>query len=454
MTKKVWLVFYEERVDEVMKRNIKKIFIVIFVTCCVYLLNISVSAKSIDCTFKVIQSNIPDFVSSIKLKDGRLLLYSSEGNAIFDPKTNKLKKTASFKSRPKINFNSILLPNGKVLFVSPNTFYPSDEFGSEIYHLIYDDLFKKELGKLRKVTSLTKEGYNNIRHEAWKAYETLSEQEKEKIYLPYIKKNPELYKRYQNYIKEYELSMYGQIFDPTTETFKYTKGKVNIRRDGFGLALLPCGKVLIIGGQIARNPEVPIGTVDKSMNTIPRQLELYSPETETFNLLHVFLPENKLPMRVFQLKNSYLYFPESSMLYNYDTNYFTKVQRLLGHEYTKLSDGQIAFVPHRSEGAIYIYDPRADKITGKGQLQIPRSSFRMVLLKDGNILVYGGFNPKRSETFKCSVYENRLEIFNAKTGKSKLLKTRHPKPLIYATLLDDGRLFFISEEGYELFTIK
>lgn len=446
-----------------MKRNIKKIFIVIFVTCCVCLFNINVSAKSIDGTFKVIQSNIPDRVDSIKLKDGRLLLYSSEGNAIFDPKTNKLKKTASFKSRPKINFNSILLPDGKVLFVRPTTFYPSEEFGSEIYHLIHDDLFKKELGKLKKVTSLTNEGYNNIRHEAWKAYKVLSEQEKEKIYLPYIKKNPELYKRYQNYIKEYELSMYGQIFDPTTETFKYTKGKVNIRRNGFQLFLLDDRKVLIIGGQAdvapnVRPPKIVYGKVDYSAHfERAAQIEIYDPKTETFQFSPVVIPKKYYGSLFFQLKNGEMYSLNPRCIFNFTNNEFRELRELLdlfGREYIMLNDGQIAFIPDSKE-VIRIFNPETGQITAEGQLLIPRDqSFKMVQLADGNILIYGGINRARSGPYSGKMYENRLEIFNPKTGKSQLLNKRHIGFIYSVTLLDDGRLFFIGANGYELLKIK
>ena len=104
---------------------------------------------------------------------------------------------------------------------------------------------------------------------------------------------------------------------------------------------------------------------------------------------------------------------------------------------------------------INIYNPDTDTISTQGEILIPRGgSFGMALLKDGNILVYGGINEARSGPFMGTVYENRLEIFNPKTGKSQLLNKRHSTYLYSATLLDDGRLFFISANGYELFEIK
>lgn len=427
--------------------------------CIVYFFNVSVSAKNIDASIKLLQSDIPERVSAIKLQDGRLLLYSTEGNTIFDPKTNKLKKTASFKTIPMGMSHAILLSDGRVLFVHPNTFYPSDAFGSEIYHLIHDDFCKQKLHvyMLQKPIKNSTE-YSKLRRKFWKEYRQLPEQEKEKIYLPYIKKVPELYKRYQKYIKEYELSMYGQIFDPKTETIVYTEDKVNIRRDEFALLPLSDGKVLIVGGRIARNPTVPIGTVDPSMDAVPSQLEIFDQETETFHLLQVFLPENNSLNNVYKFKNGDIYLPCSGLIYNPDNHNFIKVPKVCADKYVFLKDDQIAFMRSFSgKDIIKVYNPRTAQITVEGELLVPRGdTSKMLQLSNGNILVYGGINEARSGTglLMGRVYENRLEIFNPKTGKSQLLNKRYRTFLYSATLLDDGRIFLIGQDGYGLLEIK
>lgn len=75
----------------------------------------------------------------------------------------------------------------------------------------------------------------------------------------------------------------------------------------------------------------------------------------------------------------------------------------------------------------------------------------MTLLNNENILIYDGTNEKLSNPFMGYVRENRLEILNIKTGKSTLLKNRYSSSLYYPMLLNDGRIFFVTQDGYELY---
>ena len=442
---------------KVMKKS-KVLAILVF--CVICFINIGVSAKEINASLQFLSSEVPERVSAMKIKDGRLLLYSAEGNTLFDPKTNKFKETASFKTIPMGMSNAILLSDGRVLFLGPYTLYPSTMFGSEIYHLIHDDFCNKKLEAYKLQRPIRSTEYSRLARKAWQEYKHLPEEEKEKIYLPYLKKNPELYKKYQDYLKKYEHSMYGQIYDPKTETIEYTKGKVNIRRDWFALLPLSDGKVLIVGGRIARNPTIPIGTADPDMDNVPSQLEIFDPETETFHLLPVFLPENNSLYDVYEFKNGDIYLPCSGLIYNPENHNFTKVPRVCANIYVFLKDDQIAYMrSFPGKDIIRVYNPRTAQITMEGELLVPRDGdtgdlTKMSQLSDGNILVSGGINEARSGPFMGKTYENRLEIFNPKTGKSQLLNKRYRTFLYSATLLDDGRVFLIGESGYALLKIK
>ena len=327
------------------KKNIKQIVLILLLSffC---LLNIKVYAKN--ASFSVLSNDVSVTGFPVKLMDGRLLIYSSEGNTIFDPKTNKFKKTESFlyDSTTLTRYNPIVLKDGRVLFLSPETSYPSEysEIQMKIQDIVVEYLLQKRLRESINGKSLSEKEYSTFRRECRKEYTRMSENDRAKIYLPLIKRCPELYEEYKRYVEEYELSMYGQIYDPKTETFQYTKGKLKTRRRLFNLFLLEDGKVLIVGGQSILEPNEP-RTNFEVMGIRARQMEIYDPDTDKFSMLPTFLPESVKHSSLLQLKNGEIYDPFLGYKYNPKTNIFTTVRKTLGSGHIMLQNGQIAYIP-------------------------------------------------------------------------------------------------------------
>ena len=438
----------------------KSLVLLLILLVSITLSNCAYSSKEKGGYFKKLHSNLPVDGGYQKLKDGRVLIYAGEaGNIIFDPKTDTFRKTAKAKKGIELT-SSAALADGRVLFVGPYAIHaPTDEL--DLYSLVADDLFKKRLKKYRIVESaLTDSEIRELSRQVYlEEYASLYEDEREKLLLPYLKKNPELMKKYNDCVAEYEQSMYGQIYDPVTETFEYTKGKLNIRRYGVYLVLLKNGNVLIMGGKTPRDNRVPIGISDEGMSERAAQMEIYDPKTQTFSLIPSFL---KNPEKWYYVYNPYNFYTIYQLadgeiynvlgeIYNPNTNLLKKIPELPNRARLKLPDDRIIFIGENSED-INAYNPKTNKISLIGKTIIPRGrSYVMTLLNNENILIYDGTNEKLSNPFMGYVRENRLEILNIKTGKSTLLKNRYSSSLYYPMLLNDGRIFFVTQDGYELF---
>ena len=269
----------------------KSLVLLLILLVSITLSNCAYSSKEKGGYFKKLHSDIPVAGSARKVNDGKILIYGEVGNIIFDPKTDTFRKTVLAKKGIGL-VSSVSLADGRVLFVGPNAIEdaPTDEL--KLYSLVEDDLFKKRLKKYRIVEStLTDSEIRELSRQVYEEeYASLYEDEREKLLLPYLKKNPELMKKYNDCVAEYEQSMHGQIYDPVTETFEYTKGKLNIRRSDTNLVLLKNGNVLIMGGKTPRDRKIPIGIADEGMSTRAGRMEIYNPETETFSLVNNTTP--------------------------------------------------------------------------------------------------------------------------------------------------------------------
>ena len=285
-------------------------------------------------------------------------------------------------------------------------------------------------------------------------YHTLYEHEREKLFLPYLKKNPELLKKYNDCVARYEQSMYGQIYDPESETFEFTKGKLNIRRGNARLVLLKNGNVLIMGGRIPRDKRLPVGVSDK-VKERATQMEVYNPKTQTFSLIPRFLSKDDPIIwngYKFLLNDGTIYY-SFGKIYDPETDSYKKSVKLEGSGPVKLDDGRIVSL-ECATSEIKVTNPITGEISTLGKILIPRGwvGLRMLPLKNDKILIYGGINEAWSNYFMGSVYENRVEIFDIKTGKSSVIrKFMPPSYYIYdAISLDNGSAIIHSTKGFEL----
>ena len=437
-----------------MLREIYRLFLLILI---IFLVSTGYSFAEEKWYFKTLREDIIRYDYAIKLKDGRFLCPRWIHADIFDSKTNTFKKTADFKLAPSLHGkSSILLEDGKVLFIDPYI-YPSCSDELDLYSLISDDLFKKKLKKYRIVEStLTVSEIREFRRQVYEnEYFTRYEHEREKLFMPYLKKNPELLKKYNDCVARYEQSMYGQIYDPVTETFEFTKGKLNIRRRNARLVLLKNGNVLIMGGFIPRDKRLPIGVSDE-VNERATQMEVYNPKTQTFSLIPRFLKKDDPIIwsgYKFLLNDGTIYY-SLGKIYDPETDLYKKSVKLEGYGPVKLDDGRIVSLDFRTS-EIKVTNPITGKISTLGKILIPRSNYGWSILPLNNdkILIYGGINDSWSNLFMGSVEENRVEIFDIKTGKSSVIKKFiiPPSYMIYdAFSLDNGSALIISTKGIEL----
>lgn len=459
------------------KKFLKKVLLLLLILLVsITLSNCAYSSKEKGGYFKKLHSNLPVDGGYQKLKDGRVLIYAGEaGNIIFDPKTDTFRKTAKAKKGIELT-SSAALADGRVLFVGPYAIHaPTDEL--DLYSLVADDLFKKRLKKYRIVEStLTDSEIRELSRQVYlEEYASLYEDEREKLLLPYLKKNPELMKKYNDCVAEYEQSMHGQIYDPVTETFEYTKGKLNIRRFDTTLVLLKNGNVLIMGGQTPRDRKIPIGIADEGMSTRAGRMEIYNPETETFSLVNNTTPIYNV-VDAFLLKDGrvFIIYSGKYTIYDPEKNIFSETGRLIKYkQHLKLSDDKILFFvgsdttfetfklpkhSHNHQSYLYyfkeyniseivIYDINKKEYKDGGHLLIPRGgsdqfTFGLIELKDGNILVFGGEDKAEERKLGDTVLEKKdAEIYNPKTGISKVIKKmNYGRVNDEAILLDDGRV--------------
>ena len=463
----------------------KSLVLLLILLVSITLSNCAYSSKEKGGYFKKLHSDIPVAGSARKVNDGRILIYGEVGNIIFDPKTDTFRKTVLAKKGIGL-VSSVSLADGRVLFVGPNAIEdaPTDEL--KLYSLVADDLFKKRLKKYRIVEStLTDSEIRNLRRQVYlEEYASLYEDEREKLLLPYLKKNPELMKKYNDCVAEYEQSMHGQIYDPVTETFEYTKGKLNIRRFDTNLVLLKNGNVLIMGGQTPRDRKIPIGIADEGMSTRAGRMEIYNPETETFSLVNNTTPIYNV-VDAFLLKDGrvFIIYSGKYTIYDPEKNIFSESGRLIKYkQHLKLSDDKILFFvgpdtkfetfklpqhSHNHQSYLYyfkeyniseivIYDINKKEYKDGGHLLIPRGGndmapFGLIELKDGNILVFGGEDKAEERKLGDTVLEKKdAEIYNPKIGISKVIKKmNYGRVNDKAILLDDGRVLLYGSNYLE-----
>lgn len=429
-----------------MKKEILKFLSVLFVL----FLSVTHSVFALDYTnghFEKINADFPVFGQPIKLNNGKILIISDSKIISFNPTTNKFEKITNINDIDSGSKDiAILLANGKILLISPILEYPSSKFERIIYQLILDDLFKYKSIIFKDKKILTK-------RDAWYAYKHLPEKEKEIIFLPYIKKDPILFREYNSYLKEYDKSMYAQLYTADTNKFEYT-GRLNIRRNSTNIILLDDGCVLLVGGFIQRDSTVPIGTVDEKIFSKTGVFELYNPITQKFTLIdtnYKFKNINK----VILLNNGQVFIAadQTAYLYNLKNNKFTRSKhKITGGNFIKLDDDRIVFNTglldkNLNNTEIACYNPHNDEVSVIGKLLIPRGTvnlYKMTLLPDGNILINGGQNINKSSSFSGgAVYEDRAELFNPNTFESALLpKMSYKAPGGKSILLNDGRILF------------
>jgi len=434
-----------------------------------------------DGNFEVINLKITDRLpQGLKLNDGRILFAGVDNTPknwrnresyliIFNPKDNSFKYGATPKSGIRFStLSGILLSDGKVLFLGPILRTPYEEFRDEISQIINPILLEQTIKKYPKSKEMSERKYNNyIVNKKIENWNKLTDKEKEDFYLPYITKESDLYKRYQEYSKKYELSMYAQIYNPRNDEFLYT-GKFNIRREPYNSIkqVTENGNVVIIGGY---SPE-------ESPYNYSTPVESYNIKTGEFTIVNKDKIFKEPLWRYIKTTDNHIeiFYGNKKIYYNTIENKFSEFQQsnLWGKGFLPLKNGKIItfapskpykreierinsypYFPKNTEVNVYEYSKTSNSVTDVilytptsnesriiGHLAIPRYEyFNYIELKDGRILIWGGVETEQD--YYENNYSNSAEIFDPETGKSKIIsKTNVPRLNDNSILLDDGRV--------------
>jgi len=113
-----------------------------------------------------------------------------------------------------------------------------------------------------------------------------------------------------------------------------------------------------------------------------------------------------------------------------------------GHTATVLRDGRVLVVGgwtgrYRAAASAELYDPRAGRFSPAGALAAPRADQSATLLADGRVLVAGGYDPNMNALATAELYDPATNAFTP-TGAMTLPRGAHT-----ATLLDDGRVLVV-----------
>ena len=412
-------------------------------------------------TFQKLNTPYPVVGNPVKLNDGRILITGGKKDLLFNPKTNEFKEIAN--PFPTISYlDGRVLNTNKVLFNSPFWKYPSELFSS--YGYIREEMEREEIAKtvhLRPTGMSINDYRQKQKDKARENYAKLSEEEKGNIFRKYNQNNPELLKKYNDYVERYEKSLYAQLYNPDMDKWEYT-GKAHIRRMMGKSVVLNNGDVLYIGGIAQQN---------KGANLI----EIYNAKTGTFeqkttdeNTPKIFYGKNIDAIYCLKNDNVIIFIGTEYLFYNPKTNQFTTPKQIKDgitdvlpsykdviHS-IMLKDGRIILFLGR-KGYILsvgyalnmvIFNPLTEEFIDGGSLAIPRGGlkdqkFNVVELKNGEILITGG--QVKMEEFKklggLKKFTNSAEIYNPTTKISAPISSmNYERSNSSSILLDDGRV--------------
>lgn len=384
---------------------------------------------------KVDYGNKPfESAEPVKIKSGKVIF---PPNHIFDPEANKVTEV-----KDKTFFDGILLEDGRIFHVEAILQHPCESMIEIIDESHGSTIHQWSRNKIIKM--LRDSGV-----EIPKDYRYWDIEDKERFFLPYLKKNPELYKEYKEALDLYEKSMYGIISDPETGKFEYTKGKMNVRRNGAYKILLDDGKILLIGGRKAGKDGSSIGSA--------QEIEIFNPKTGKFNLVNAFNGEVASVIKISDNKIIIIVGHNDYYTYNSKTNTLIEKGAFLQdgrwNSYRKsalkINDKILIFLG-RNVSAYNLKSTSFEK--NIGVLQFSRSNdftcpSVSVLLKDGRVLIYGGV--KSTDIFGYNYPTKTAEVFDLKTGKSKRTENmNYERKHSSAILLDDGRVLIYGYPAY------
>ncbi len=407
-----------------------------------------------------------------KLDNGNILFNNESGSKkdtlIFNPKTNKFAQTNDEKIRFRTSPPLLYLGGTKFYLSDGNICEPSEMFRSEVLNLIGGDFLKEAerriysdedfINKYPTIDS-RKKAIEEERLRIVYSYNILPEEEKEKIYLPKMKENPELYKKYLEYKKIFAQGAFGLIYDMDTkesERFKIPNELYYCK-----ILLLDNEKLLILKSsqtgvifpafnerirrELSKPGEIRITFYTLDLNTknvetikidknIEKELDHIRSAIKTKDGKIVFIKQGKI-----------IFLNPKTMEFNiypfekYNSEYVNVLE---------LNDGRIALFSKQTRSGsakVIIFDPKTSKCATYESKIERKNDYNVALLKNGKVLILGGCKPDVFIGYLPVVTANipfkKAEIFDPDTGEFKQISDMiYLRRNMGSVTLDDGRV--------------
>ncbi len=442
----------------------KNIFLRIILLLYIFQFAICVNAQTLDYAngkFKRLRgSKYEIYGRPLKLPNNQILIMGLRDTFVFDPVTNKFKKTAdlpaplAYVMNDDTEYSAIVLKNGKVLCFGEYLDRPSYKFRPEIQSAymqqVTNDALKEDPNFLLK--SLDEK--EKLRRSKWQEYRELPEEGKAKIYMPIIKKDSNLLKRYNAYSERRLKSMHAFIYDPETGISEYT-GKPNFSDkypDFYAKMILKKdGKVLLFWEE--------------------GEVEEYNPDTGKFTILNVLKPAS-LVKRAFLLDDNKIFIHLSGnryCYYNIEKNSFSEIKTFPYEGYRAKKTWQLnshlililSLAQNGDEQSFFVFDTDKNVILKKIKLLINHDSYflsdlQLVVLPEEQVLVIGGLLDTGDPLTGYSDTARKTEYYDFRTGEARFVRTsKYPHRSGYdMVLLRDGRILVYDSKDNEIYVPK
>lgn len=246
----------------------------------------------------------------------------------------------------------------------------------------------------------------------------------------------------------------AEIYDPVKKKFTLTDKLKMKLSNGYAVTLLSDGKVLISGGVEYLQPT---NGRSELVAKIVSTLQIYNPETNKFKLIGnmkmprknhtaTLLPDGQVLIVGGESTNGTTKFIRNVEVFNPKTN----KTRIIGETINSYScqsailtkEGVFItgnrFSDYSSKDS-ELYDFKSGKFIAVGDLNISRGAPELILLKNGDVLIFGGTLHDEGK--------NSVEVYHHDMKNIDELKNVYIRESASATLLKDGNILFTGGSG-------